>query len=73
MLGFEFESKILPFSVSKLYKTLMIFAFINIASLITERTHFIITGVITCIIACIALGAMYFFPYKEESKGLVDD
>lgn len=36
ILGFEFESKILPFSCSKLLKTLFVFAFLMIDAKIVE-------------------------------------
>ena len=37
ILGFEFDSKIVPFSVSKLIKSLFIFFLLAMETMITER------------------------------------
>lgn len=69
ILGFEYESKIVPFSISKLVKSLFIFAALVSASFVKEQWQYIIFFVCTCVYSIPAIGILLFFDFKNMKKG----
>lgn len=78
ILGFEFESKILPFSVFKFVSSLFTFAFYGVESFIKEKRDYLIYAICMLVLSFSSLGLMYSFKFRkkgyidEERKDLVD-
>ena len=67
ILASEFDSKITPFSVYKFSQSLFIFAFLVVASKITEQTQFYIYFSCMAAWSILSLSMMLCFKYKKES------
>lgn len=67
--GFEFDSKILPFSVATLIKTLFAFASLMLATLVKDQSDYFLF--IICIAVCSipATLKMLVFDFKNQRKG----
>ena len=63
--GFEFDSKILPFSVSKLVKTLLIFIALMLATLVKEKTDYLIFFGVIAVFSFPASAKMLVFDFKN--------
>src|SRR5207244_3569937 len=63
--GFEFDSKILPFSVSKLIKSLAIFVSLMLATLVKERQDYFIFFIVIAVISYPSTIKMLIFDYRN--------
>ncbi len=68
ILGFEFESNIIPFSVFKFSQSLFIFIFNVLASLIVGQARFRIWIICSFVFAMVAYTVTISFKFKEKSK-----
>ena len=66
VLGFEFDSKIIPFSILKFVQSLFTFVFLVAESFITEKVDYMIYYIVMACVCLSALTFMMFFPYKAK-------
>lgn len=66
VLGFEFNSKILPFSVFKFVQAISVFVILMIEAEITTRTGYLIYYGLMGLFAYFALSMMVVFKYKVK-------
>lgn len=74
ILGFEFESNILPFSVNKFLSSIFIFALLLAEAEVTTKTDYRIYFICLAAFSAFALSLMLVFKYKkteEEEAGLL--
>ncbi|CDW76468.1 major facilitator superfamily protein [Stylonychia lemnae] len=68
VLGFEFESNIIPFSILKFLQSLANFIFLVIESFLNEKIDFLIYFIAIGIFCYFSLTIMLFFPFKAKKE-----
>ena len=68
ILGFEFHSKIISFSLFKFVQSIFIFAFLMLQSVITTKSSFRIYFICTGVFAFLSMIMMLFFRYKDKKR-----
>eukprot|EP00347_Sterkiella_histriomuscorum_P014941 403358919 len=71
-LGFQFDSKIIPFSILKFVQSLFTFIFLVVESLLTFQVDYIIYLIVMACVCFASLTVMLFFPYKSVEKPGLD-
>lgn len=67
VLGFEFDSKIIPFSIFKFLQSLFTFVFLVADSYLNTDKDYLIFFIISAVYAFLSMTVMFFFKYKDTS------